>query len=1097
MDLSLLPPAATHTIDFDREIWPILEENCLKCHGPEIQRNSLRFDIRKRALKGGDTFGPDIIPGKSTESPLIHFIAGLDPERVMPAEGDRLTDTQIGIMRAWIDQGAHWPDTERFAGELDEWKNHWAFRPLRQPPVPDSVEENPSSSAVVDTFIRQKLTEQGLEMSPRSDRRTLIRRLSFDLIGLPPTPAEMEAFEADPDPQAYQNLVDRLLASPRYGERWARHWLDVVRFAESDGFEHNKLRLDAYPYRDYVIQAFNDDLPYNRFVREQLAGDALGADAATGFIVGGSFDFLQSFEPPVFNAGQRQDELADIVAVTGSTYLGLTLDCARCHDHKFDPVSQADYFAMTAIFNGVEHGSRPLRPNATMFEKLMAKASGPQQRIAEIDRALAPFRPIARKQAIRILAPDMAEGERIAYSAGTEPGQAGDPGNELRLPTLSPEFSLWTDPTSTNDELRPWDALPAGRFRIWVSWGVAAERTPAARYLIAPKDNSRAVADRREIAQVNQTLFADGRPAVANESRWSGFHDAGIHDLAQGSQLVLTSGVPMAALSADVVVLEEIPPGENPPRTTAPHIRAPVVVKANEDRFAPVDAKFLRFTVLESNTPEGYLDELEVFTAEKEPRNVALKEFGAEATSPLVDGLDGNPFYANDRRYNERAAWSSPMNQPGYLQIKFSQPERIDRILWSRNRSTRAPDLDDHLVTAYHVEVSLDGEHWTWVASSADRLPPDFRPQVPAIPTLSRVPLQQSDEVAALVAERTPLRAEIAPLTEFPPVYAGAMREPGPTFRLHRGNPMQPKEQVSPSAPANFGYPMVLPPDTPEQQRRLALADWIVDPANPLPARVMVNRLWHYHFGTGIVGTPSDFGINGARPSHPELLDWLASEFIARDWSIKSMHRLIVNSETYRQSSRPNPAGLKLDAAARYLWRFPPRRMEAEALRDTILAMSDDLNLNMGGPGFFMFDSEVSRSGIQLYDSKSEFSENDFRRMVYQLKPRAQLDDVFGAFDCPDAGQIAPNRTRSTTPLQAFNLLNSPFILQQARTWAARLEEDAGDDPDGQVRRAFQLAFGRDPAAVERDASVAMVEQHGLPLLCRALFNTIEFITID
>ena len=1077
VDVSKLPPAVTRPIDFVRDVQPIFEKNCASCHGPEKQRSGYRLDDKGVALTGGEGSAPNIIPGKSGASPLIHYVAGLVEDLLMPSKGDPLTAEQIGILRAWIDQGAVWPDNGR-ATVAETWKAHWSYQPLVRP-VPPQVAGRREPGAI-DAFVAAKLAAHGLTPSPPADARTLIRRVSFDLIGLPPTPAEVEAFVSDRSPEAYPRLVERLLASPRYGERWARHWLDVVKFAESDGFERNNLRPNAWPYRDYVIRAFNEDIPYNQFMREQLAGDSLGVDEATGFIVGGSFDFLQSFEPPYFNLGQRGDELFEIVGTTGSAFLGLTVGCARCHDHKFDPISQTDYYSMVAVFQGVEHGERPRRPRN--HDALLAQAAAPRRRLAEIDAQLAPFEPTVRAKRVRVLAPEKA-GESVAYSAGTARGQAGDLGDELRLPTLNATFRMRSRGADGASAWQPWGAPPNGRFRVWLSWGVAAEHAA----------NVRVTLDGREIAQVNQALFADATPAVPGEKRWSGFRDIGIHELTPASRLALEA---VDVLAADSVLFEEVKTVADEAPTHTPHLRAPVIVKTNDERFAPVDAKFVRFTVLASNTPEGYIDELEVFTAGESPRNVALKEFGATATSPVVGGEDGNPFYVNDRRYNERAAWNSPAKMSGHVQIEFARVERIDRMLWSRNRSDRAPSLDDHLVTAYRIEVSIDGSAWTQVASSDDRLGDPWRKRVPVASTLSGVPPERVAEITRLTDERRMLRAEVKRLIDFPRVYAGSLREPGPTFRLHRGDALSPRELVSPGGLSRFGKKLELPRDTPERQRRLALGDWLADPANPLPARVMANRIWHYHFGTGLVDTPSDLGLIGARPTHPELLAWLASEFVARGWRVKELHRLILLSDTYRQSSRPHAKGLEVDAASRLLWRYPPRRLDAEPLRDAMIAVTGRLDLREGGPGFFLFEPDISRSNIQTYVPKRDFSGDDFRRMVYQTKPRAQLDDVFGAFDCPDAGQIAPNRTRSTTPLQAFNLLNSPFVMQQAAALAARLEREAGAVAAAQVRLAFMLMFGREPAAVETSAATVMIADRGLPLFCRALFNANEFVNV-
>jgi len=335
--------------------------------------------------------------------------------------------------------------------------------------------------------------------------------------------------------------------------------------------------------------------------------------------------------------------------------------------------------------------------------------------------------------------------------------------------------------------------------------------------------------------------------------------------------------------------------------------------------------------------------------------------------------------------------------------------------------------------------------------------------------------------------------------------YAGTFTQPGPTHRLFRGDPMQPRDLVSPGSLSRIGEASWQLADAAlEQTRRTALADWIASPANPLTARVIVNRLWHYHFGTGLVDTPSDLGLNGGSPTHPELLDWLACELIeptlesttasSDRWRLKRLHTLIVTSRTYRQASAATTAGLARDAGSRLLWRFPPQRLEAEALRDAILTTSGSLNLAMGGPGFDLF---VANSNyVKVYETKTEFTDNDFRRMVYQSKPRSELDTFFGAFDCPDAAQAQPARTVSTTPLQALNMLNGAFLIDQAERFAERLQRDAGNDTTAQVRLAFTLAFGRPPTAAEQSAACVLVQQHGLPLLCRSLFNASEFITV-
>lgn len=380
----------------------------------------------------------------------------------------------------------------------------------------------------------------------------------------------------------------------------------------------------------------------------------------------------------------------------------------------------------------------------------------------------------------------------------------------------------------------------------------------------------------------------------------------------------------------------------------------------------------------------------------------------------------------------------------------------------------------------------------------------------------------EAARLAELLATRKQLEADLAAVTTFPMVYAGRFVKPGDTHLMHRGDPMQPREKVAPGALAAFAPKLALPPDAPDSERRLALAKWLGSAENPLTARVIVNRLWHYHFGTGLVDTPSDFGLNGGRPSHPELLDWLASELVNSGWRLKHLHRLILTSAAFsqgglyavvnqpspvRKSSTPGRAtepappgsdylrrGIATDASDRLLWHYPARRLESEPLRDAMLAISGKLDRTMGGPGFDLF--EANSNYVKVYNSRADFGPAEFRRMIYQAKPRTELDSTFGAFDCPDAGQVTPKRTSSTTPLQALNLLNSPFAVQQAGYFADRVMTEAGQPVDAQVRRAFRLAIMREPAAAELAASVKLVEAHGLPSLCRALFNANEFLTV-
>ena len=917
-----LPPPVDRPVDFVKDVQPILATSCFKCHGPERQRGSLRLDVKALAFKGGDIHSPAIFTGKSADSPLIHLVAGVDPDLKMPPEGDPLTAEQVGILRAWIDQGAEWPDAA--SAKIDDATSHWAYQPVRRPPVPKPVATTTPIRNPIDSFIAARLEEAGLSMSAEADRATLVRRLYLVLHGLPPTPEEVAAFVADNRPGAYEELVDRLLESPRYGERWARHWLDIIAFGETHGFEVNTPRENAWPYRDYVIEAFNKDTPYPRFILEQLAGDTLGEDRATGFLVASAALLPgQIGRDEESQLRARQDELNDIVAGAGSAFLGLTLHCARCHDHKFDPVTQTDYYAMQAIFAGTRHGERELRTDD--WESRQKQIPAVRERLAGLTRKLLDFEPIAD------------------ISAGA---------------------------TNRRDPIHP---------------------------------------------------------------------------------------------------------------------------KRNVDRFPTTRATKVRFSVQQTsfNRLEPCLDELEVFTAEG--RNVALASTGAKASaSGTFPGSSIHRLeHIYDGRYGNEWSWISNEIGKGWVEIEFARPETIDTVIWGRDRNG---SLRDRLPVEYTIEVADGSGAWIKVASSSDRAPwPGEAAPEPPTKRDQLTPARQAD-LAATQAEIAAVETQLKALTTMPRVYAGTFMQPGPTHRLQRGEPLQAKEQVVPGGVKAIGPALQLPADAPEADRRRAMADWLSDPANPLPARVLVNRLWQHHFGEGIVRTPSDFGRNGIRPSHPELLDWLASEFVAKGWSIKSIQRLIVTSATWRQASTPRPEAVAKDAASHLLWRYPPRRLEAEAMRDSILSVAGTLDLRMGGPGFHPF--APNDNYVRVYDPKTDYGPADWRRMIYQTKVRMAQEPTFGAFDCPDAGQKQPQRPRSTTPLQALNLFNSRFVLQQADEFAARLECDAGSDPRKQVVRAYQLAFGRNPDDEELSLCTEVIAKEGLPTFCRVIFNANEFLFI-
>ncbi|HEU5115804.1 MAG TPA: DUF1549 domain-containing protein, partial [Isosphaeraceae bacterium] len=447
--------AADGPVDFDRQVQPILQARCVSCHGPEKQKSGLRLDVRSIALTGGDLYGPNIVPGHSDESNLVSFVSGEDELVKMPPSGDPLSAEQVAILRRWIDEGATWPDAS--SAQVADRHEYWSFRPLTRPDPP-SVSHPEWARNPIDQFVLAKLEEKGLTPSPEADRRTLIRRLSLVLLGLPPTPEQVEAFANDPDPCAYEKLVDRMLDSPRYGETWARHWLDVIAFGETSGFEVNTPRENAWPYRDYVIEAFNRDIPYDQFIREQLAGDASGEDRATGFLVATAAN-LTVGKDEESKKKARQDELNDMVATVGGAFLGLTLHCARCHDHKFDPVAQADYYSMQALFSGVRHGEREIRP--LDWDERQKELPDLRQRRLELVERLMEYEPLALSGAPR--APVHAKRNVDRF----EPVRAA----KLRMTVLKTTFDRY-EPCI--DELEIYTAGPERRNVALASSGATA-----------------------------------------------------------------------------------------------------------------------------------------------------------------------------------------------------------------------------------------------------------------------------------------------------------------------------------------------------------------------------------------------------------------------------------------------------------------------------------------------------------------------------------------------------------------------------------------------------------------------------------------------
>ncbi len=866
----------TDTNLFEQKIRPLLLKRCLSCHSVQAKplQGGLLLDSREGWQQSG-TGGKVIVPNDPASSRLIKAVRHLAGAPAMPP-GESLSEREIKDLEEWIRQGA--PDPRQSKGSaakprsFAERLNHWAFQPINEVPVP--AQSSSTSKNEIDAFIRAKLKEKGLKPSPPADKRTLLRRVMFDLIGLPPTPAQMEAFLKDTSPYAYENLVDKLLSSPRYGERWGRHWLDVVHYGDTHGYDKDKRRNNAWHYRDYVIAAFMTDKPYSQFLKEQIAGDILyprdpQATVATGFIAAGPWDFVghvELAENTVEKAKTRNLDRDDMVSNALSTFNSVTVHCARCHDHKFDPITQKEYYRLQAVFAGVDRGDREFEAGEEPVESSPSPTNG-------YHSAISPT-------------PDVEKWVQLDF------------GKVVQMDNL---HLVPAEPTDFKET--PGFGFPV-RFKIQVS------NDPDFRQAVTVDDHT-------------QADFPN--------------------------------------------------PGDNPYFKTLQQVRA----------------RYLRITAtklwLRTNDYVFALAEVQVSSRR---RNIAIH-------------------------------------------TKVTALDSIEQGRWSTNFLTDGFD--------------------------------------------SRNALMQH-------------------------TYAVVSHAPRPIHLLARGEVEKPLEEVQAgtlSCIRALSPDFVLPANAPEGERRAALANWLASPQNPLTWRSIVNRVWQYHFGKGIVETPNDFGWNGARPSHPELLDRLARGFRDGRQSIRALHKLIVTSETYKQSSQDNSANAKIDADNRYLWRMNRRRLDAEEIRDTVLAVSGTLNVKMGGAGFDLFRFKDDHSPIYDHSAIDKINDpNTWRRTVYRFVVRSVPNPFLDSLDSADPNTSVPVRNTTLTALQSLALLNNPFMVKQAELWANRLQKET-PSLSVQVQRAFYSAFSRLPTPQEQKLAGEYATKHGLPNLCRLLWNTNEFVFVD
>ncbi len=853
---AIFPLSSATAMDTDSDARAILTTACHRCHGPTKQKGGLRLDSREGAFSKGDSGKAAITPGKAATSEIIRRVTAKDPADRMPPNSAGLTSAQIESLRKWIDAGAAWPKdgkgpTNLAKAELvvtDEDRQHWSFKPLQKIESPKASAERSRTS--IDRFIVAALATKKLSLAPPADPRTLIRRVTFDVIGLPPAPAEVETFVGAKNPEAaYESLVDRLLESPHYGERWGRHWLDVARYADSGGYETDVDRLNAYHYRDFVIKALNSDMPFDQFVRWQIAGDEIAPDnpqaiAATGFLAAGPGETLPDSLLEEERKRLRYNELDDMVSTMGSALLGLTIGCSRCHDHKFDPIPMRDYYQILAGLHSGDRAEIPL---------------GGRSEIENISRVRAEW--------------------------------------DKRRKTAEADYKSWLD----------------------------AQRT-----LLAPRLQAGKI-DRLPISGTEKELLRG-----TNDSQ---------------------------------------------------------------------DAKQLR---------------------KKFERALAVTD--DEVRSAMEDGA---------RRRGEKLA-------DRVAAVKKEEPKALPHAFAFKDKGSKPTP--------------------SWLFRRGDFHDRTIPVELGFLNVLTR------DKPAAEYWKEARTNSERMETT---------------------------------------------------YQRR-ALATWLVDPdrgAGPLLARVIVNRIWQHHFGEGLVRTPNDFGARGERATHPELLEWLAADLVAHGWKLKRLHRAILLSAVYRQGNSFDPEKAKLDPDNRFLWRMRPKRLDAEVLRDSLLAVSGKLNKEMYGPAFkapIPPDAMVARNLKSPYPTNIADTAAVHRRSVYMFHKRVIPYPLLQAFDAPDAQQCTGRRANTTVVPQALALLNDPFVRARAADFAARLVRETGDDPAMCVENAYRLALSRVPTNTEKAAGIeflasqrreratrtstaptAEIWQMVLTDYCQVLFGLNEFIYVD
>ena len=957
------PSRAQAKPDFAREIYPIFQKSCQGCHGAKSQLGGLRLDGKAPALAGGQS-GKVIQPGSSANSLLYQRVAGLGGQPRMPM-GGKLKPEEIEAIKAWIDSGAEWPDG--VGAEVSAVKKHWAYVPPVRPALPAVKNEKWPANAI-DRFLLARLEKEGLPPSPAADRVTLLRRASLDLIGLPPTPEEVDAFLRDNSPKAWEKQVDRLLASPHYGERWGRVWLDAARYADSDGYEKDKQRF-VWFYRDWVINALNRDLPYNEFIIDQIAGDLLphatqDQIVATGFLRNSMINEEGGIDPEQF----RMEAMFDRMDAIGKGILGVTIQCAQCHNHKFDPLRQEEYYRMLAFLNSSYEGS------------IEVYTPEQQMKRAEIFR---------RTREIEALLQHRNPGWQQRMAAW----EAKVTSNQPEWVVVKPEV----DDISTGGQ--KYLPMPDGSF---LAQGYAPTKHTVK---MTVKTDMKSVAGFR-LELLNDPDLPMGGPG---RSIWG-----------------------TAALTEFSV---EAAPAETP-------------AKLSGVKLVKATAGF--------NAPETEL--AAIFNDKSDRRRVTGPiEYAIDGKDTTAWTTDAGPGRRNQPR-NAVFTPDKPVENTGGTVLVFHLKQ--DHGGWNSD------DNQNYNLGRFRLSIT------STPSAEADPVPANVR-TILAIPAEKRSPAQVQAVFSywrTTVPEWKEENDAIEALWKQHPEGASqlVLRQrdtPRETHVLARGDFLKPEKAVAPGVPAFLNpLPEGVEPD------RLAFARWLVARDSPTTARSFVNRLWQAYFGTGIVATSEDLGRQAEAPSHPELLDWLAVEFMDGGWSMKKIHRLIVTSAAYRQSSAVTPELLSKDPYNRLIARGPRFRVDAELVRDIQLSASGLLNGKVGGPSVyppapdFLFQPPASYGPKNWFEEKGE---NRYRRALYTHRYRSVPYPMLQVFDAPNGDISCVRRARSNTPLQALTTLNESLAMESARALALHALKDGGTTDEQRVAYAFRRCLARRPDAKE------------------------------